>query len=187
MYAAPESELISEDNARYDYVAELKAEHRDDQEDHADRAEGFKITAQWVLAGKAIFTVHNDKGEHYTFRVSKKEDENSVRPPVWFINVLAGPDNLNDYQYLGMVVPNTLNVRLTKASRFREDSTIVKVVRWALGKVAAGADFPAGYGINGCGRCGRCGITLTRPEGIDPAGYRFGFGPTCWAKMQGGE
>lgn len=190
-YASPAQELISEDNARYDYIAELKAEHRDDNADSdhfaasPDMPVGFKITKEWVLAGKAIFTVSNDKGEHYTYRVVRKDDEKSVRPPVWFVSVLTGADNDNDYTYLGCLRPTTGNVDLTRASRYKPDSRIYRVVRWAMQVVWSGADFPPGYGCNGCGRCGRCGRKLTRPEGIDPAGYRLGYGPDCFAKLNG--
>lgn len=146
---------------------------------------GFKVTKEWVMAGNAIFTVSNGKGEHYTYRVKRKDDDNKVRPPVWFVSLLTGPDNLSDYTYLGCLRPSTGNVELTRASRMNDTSVPVRVIRWAMRVLWSGADLPVGYSINGCGRCGRCARALTRPEGIDPAGYRFGYGPECFAKIGG--
>jgi len=146
----------------------------------------FEITKQWVTAGNAIFTVANGKGDHCTYRVSKvKKDE--AKPPVWFVNLLTGPDNESDYTYLGMLDPLTGEVRLTRASKMSDGSQAVRVLRWAMKIVFGGQALPEGYSISGEGRCGRCGRTLTHPDGVADAGYRFGFGPVCWDKIQNGE
>lgn len=154
--------------------------------DHAGCDESFKVTKEWVCAGKAIFTVHSASGEHYTYRVSRVDNKGRGYPPAWFVSVLTGQDNENDYTYVGKLRTNSGYTELTRASKFADDSKIVKVIRWALKIVwTDGAEFPAGYGCNGEGRCGRCGRTLTRPEGVDPAGYRFGYGPECFRIING--
>jgi len=145
--------------------------------------EGFPITASWVRAGKAVFTVHNDKGDHYTYKVTRKDEKG--RAPVWFVSLLSGPDNMSDYTYVGVLNAANGSVRLTRASRFNDTSRPYMVVDWALRNVWAGKEFPAGYGINGEGRCGRCGRRLTHPDGVDDSGYRLGYGPECWSKMRG--
>lgn len=157
-------------------------------------ATGFKLTKDWVLAGHAIFTVHNNKGEHYTFRIVRKEANEESRAkgfhdPVWFASLLSGPENDTDYTYMGMVAGANGRypyIRTTKASRMSEDSKPVQVLQWALQLIWRDEAFPEGYGANGAGRCGRCGRTLTRPEGVDPEGFRYGYGPECWGKIQGG-
>lgn len=54
---------------------------------------------KFILAGNAYFTAESQKtGERFTFRVSKAE-----RGEVWFVAVLTGPDNLQDYSYLGII------------------------------------------------------------------------------------
>jgi len=146
----------------------------------------FSVTKDWILAGKAIFTVYNGKGDHYTYRVKRKDSDNPVKRPMWFISLLTGPDNYDDYTYLGVCNVATGAIRLTRASRLRQDSKPVKVVDWALRLVWAGKDFPPGYSIKGEGRCGRCGRRLTKPEGISDDGYRKGYGPICWSKVCGG-
>lgn len=135
------------------------------------------ITSQFVLAGKAIFTVHNDKNEHFTYKVTKAKNGN-----LWFASFLTGPDNESNYSYLGVIKENG-EFRTTAKSRMDFNSKPVKVLCWVLRLVWNESVVPEGYGINHAGRCGRCGRTLTRPEGIDPEGYRLGFGPECWSKM----
>lgn len=140
------------------------------------------ITKEFLQGGNAIFTVHNDEAEHYTFKI-KKADFKNWQP--YFIHHLTGPNNESDYAYLGMVQFDKLpRVKLTNASRLNKESTIYKVAEWAINMILNEKKLPAGYGINHEGKCGRCGRTLTRPEGVDPEGYRFGFGPHCWSKIQ---
>jgi|PlaIllAssembly_1097288.scaffolds.fasta_scaffold275451_2 hypothetical protein len=172
----------------------------------------FTITKQFVLGGKAIFTVHNPGGQHYTFMVQAAnfDDDAEGTPDRFFCYLLTGPDNTGDYTYLGMLDVSTGETFATKKSTWKDalakwrrlfqarqfdaakqaEQAIplpVRVLRWALMKIVwPGQSVPEGYGINGEGRCGRCGKPLTRPEGIDPQGFRFGFGPTCWAKVVGG-
>ena len=146
----------------------------------------FPVTKDWVVAGKAIFTVFNGNGEHYTYQVKRKDNDDPVRPPVWFVSLLTGPDNYDDYTYLGCLDHTTGNLRITRASRMLAQSKPVKVFGWALPIVWAGGPFPSGYGIKGEGRCGRCGRKLTHPDGITDDGYRRGFGPECYDKITGG-
>ncbi len=140
----------------------------------------FKITREWLQAGCAIFTVHNDKGTHYTFKIAKKDGER----PIWFVSLLAGPDNLSDYQYMGVFLTAQGLVKLTAKSAFMADDLPVRVFNWAVQVLYHDKQIPDGYGINHAGRCGRCGRTLTRPEGVDPAGFRYGFGPECFKMLQ---
>lgn len=131
------------------------------------------IDQAFVTAGKAIFTVSNAQGEHYTYKVTHKEANGNNRE-AWFASVLTGPDNTADYTYLGMVDPADGNVRLTKSSRYTDDSQPVRVVRWALRLVWNQKNPPEGYAVQHNGRCGRCGRLLTVPESIDT-----GIGPEC--------
>jgi len=139
------------------------------------------VSKAFVLAGDAIFTVANGKGQRYTYRVRRVEKD-PAKGPVWFVSLLTGPQNTHDYTYLGMVVETLggLTVRLTKASKLTVDSLPVRVAVWALRIVSTGHPVPAGYGIHHEGRCGRCGRLLTVPESIVS-----GFGPECITKIGG--
>lgn len=138
-----------------------------------------EITADFVTAGEAIFTVQNPAGEHYTYQVSRCESEQYGE--TFFVRVLTGPDNTSDYTYLGVLDRRTGDVRLTGKSRLTEDARPVKVIRWAMRKVWAAsrgndgaASLPEGYRIRHDGRCGRCGKTLTHPRSLTT-----GLGPEC--------
>lgn len=129
------------------------------------------LTSAFVLAGKAIFTVSNGKGSHYTFRVQKSDEDR----PVYFIGLLTGSDNTHDYTYLGLLDPRTLTIRLTKASKYTVDSVPVKALVWALLRIKAGVASPL---IRHENLCGRCGLKLTTPASIST-----GFGPECADKL----
>ena len=134
-------------------------------------------TRAFLVAGDAIFTVANPTDDRYTFRIRMKDAE-LFRPAKHFLSLLTGPDNTRDYTYMGVVEPETLTVRLTAKSRLTVDSAPVRVAQWALGRVASGRDFPAGYRLYHEGRCGHCGRVLSVPESIER-----GIGPDCFEMM----
>lgn len=129
------------------------------------------LTQKFFTAGKAVFTVSNPTGEHFTYRINAFKD-------MFFVNVLSGPDNTHDYTYVGMINSNSGDVFLTRKSRVSADSKSFRVVKWAMRQVWAGRDLPEGYEIRHEGKCGRCARTLTVPESIDS-----GIGPVCAEKM----
>jgi hypothetical protein len=133
----------------------------------------------FFIGGKAIFTVKNASGQHYTFKIRKPRPETP-----FFVSLLTGPDNTSSYTYLGLYNPDTLTIRLTSKSKYAEDSTPVKVIRWAINKVALANGevpvLPEGYAIQHEGRCCRCGRRLTHPESIET-----GIGPECAGRING--
>ncbi len=145
----------------------------------------LKNPKQFILAGNAYFTVDNGKGEHFTYRVSKPDDNpTSAILDFYFVSVLTGPDNTKNYTYLGMLdgrdkdwLPNK-TLRATKGSKIKPEALSWKVFEWAMKKVYSGEPFPAGYTLKHSNRCGRCGRMLTVPESIDS-----GIGPECASRM----
>lgn len=152
-------------------------------------AHDTRPSQMFLRAGNATFTVANPKGDHYTFCIQTPDvDEDTpvaMQKPIWFVSLLSGPDNHSDYVYLGVYDPGTAKLRLTKKSKYNDDSLPVKVFRWAVALIYHDQPTPAGYSIARSCRCGRCGRTLTHPDGVTDEGYRQGFGPVCWAKLQG--
>jgi hypothetical protein len=143
-----------------------------------------QIGSDFILGGKAIFTISNPAGEHYTYKVNRKDPEPGGPygdKPTYFVKLLTGPDNGSDYTYLGILTDGGL-VKLTRASRFTDDTKPVRVIRWAAGIVFSGRTLPPGYALQHDGRCGRCGRRLTVPESIDS-----GFGPECAGRIGGGR
>lgn len=124
---------------------------------------------KFFSGGNALFTVSNNKGDHYTFKIRKPRED-----APYFINLLTGPQNTSNFTYMGIYNPDSLKVVLTKKSKFNYESTPVKVLVWAIRQVAFNKELPEGYKIQHEGRCCRCGRTLTTPESIEK-----GIGPEC--------
>lgn len=148
------------------------------------------ITKEFVLAGKAIFTLelpaefaakHGCK-PHYTYRVNYSE-ATAEFPEAWWVGKLTGPENIRDYSDVGKVNAFTGEVTITKLSKFTKDSMTFKLINRVLARVWAGdtaAIEAAGFKLHNAGRCGRCLKTLTVPESIES-----GFGPECRGKVAG--
>lgn len=150
-------------------------------EDAADMPKVGPVSKAFLLAGKAHFTAENlTSGQRFTFRISKVEPEEGspYKTPCWFAGLLTGPDNEHHYDYLGMVLPQGLELRLTKASKRPEGDQAVRVLRWVLKLVENGGPIPKGYAIHHEGKCGRCGRLLTVPSSI-----AAGLGPECVGKV----
>ena len=137
------------------------------------------VTRQFILAGRAIFTVSNPKGERYTYRVTYSKG-NDRYPPCWFIALLTGPNNEDDYTYMGKIDAEMGEVVLTAKSAYPKDAMPVRVANFGLMVAYGKRTLPDGYAIHHEGMCGRCGRLLTVPSSVDS-----GFGPEC-IKMVGG-
>lgn len=132
------------------------------------------VTSNFVLGGRALFTVSNANSTHYTFKVERKDPKPGSRftTPSFFLYVKAGTVDKKK-TYMGVVTPQ-LQLRLTRGSKFAADSTTVKVATFALSVITGARALPEGYSIEHAGKCGRCGKKLTHPES-----KRIGFGPDC--------
>ena len=129
----------------------------------------------FFLGGKATFTVYGPAG-HYTFRINQAKSKD-----IFFCSLLSGPDNQNDYNYVGVYQSGRGRVILTRASKITEEATSLKALNWALGRLFDRKPFPAGYGVMHEGKCCVCAKPLTDPLSID-----LGVGPICREKMAGG-
>jgi hypothetical protein len=128
--------------------------------------------ARFALAGNAIFTlVSKSTGTRFTYRVQVAKDNESLH----FVSVLTGPDNTNDYAYLGIIRRGVFFH--TKKSRIAWDAPSLKAFDWFWRLAASGAEIKSAE-IFHEGRCGRCGRALTVPESI-----ASGFGPECIGKL----
>ncbi len=166
----------------------------------------MSITKQFVVAGRAVFTVEPaesyiaywaSKGvvvkSHYTYRVEYKE-ANGKWAESWFIKLLSGPDNTSSYTYLGKLelptheneklCPANLGVRLTPKSRFNATAQPVQIIRKVISRLHTDGKVEdvKGWKFHHEGSCGRCGRALTVPESIER-----GIGPECWGIMGGGK
>jgi len=138
------------------------------------------VDKQFILAGKAIFTIHNADGKHYTYKINSKPDRKDKTKKVYFVSLLTGPDNMSNYTYMGILNANLGEVYLTHASQYNLESLPFKVVSWGLKVIYTEShhSLPLNYGIKHEGRCGRCARRLTTPASIDS-----GIGPECIKKV----
>ncbi len=139
------------------------------------------ISVSFLTAGRAIFTVSNGKGQHYTYRVTKSRTPG--RAPAYFVGVLTGSNNEGDYTYLGLLACDERAYflrRTAKSPASLIDGKPGAVFAWAMKVVSGLRDLPEGYRIDHAGKCGRCARTLTDPESIER-----GIGPECVRLMTG--
>jgi len=132
-------------------------------------------TTQVLCASNAVFTLEG-RGRSWTFRIEEGSASNG-RPPIYFVQVLTGPDNNNDFTYVGIYEPHNGWVRLSRASKFAEDSEFVRAIRWYVGLVFNDHEDQveaAGFHIHWSCNCARCGRTLTVASSIDNR-----LGPEC--------
>jgi hypothetical protein len=94
-----------------------------------------------------------------------------------FVSVLTGPDNTQDYRYLGFMRRGVYFHGGAKA-KISRDAPSAKAFDWFWRIVAQGRDPSFACDVDHLGACGRCGRPLTVPESI-----RSGFGPECIGKV----
>ncbi len=129
----------------------------------------------YLFAGHATFTISSRKsGERFTYRLIRADPLEGQGEPPYFLQLLTGPSNTDDFRYLGVVFGQRKLV-LTAKSCAGEDATAVKAFRWALEWVVHGNLTAAE--ICHDGTCGHCGRPLTVPESV-----ARGIGPVCAAR-----
>jgi len=142
---------------------------------------------EFVLAGKALFTVLNTKtGGRFTFKVSKAASKDASGVPhrctLWFVKVLTGPDNTSCYTFLGtfqQFQDGPIVYRHSLKAPIGEQAPSALGAAWLARRLTDGA-FPPNMAVFHEGRCGRCGKLLTVPESVES-----GFGPECIKKVGG--
>lgn len=132
----------------------------------------------FLLAGHAKFTLVSKKtGDRKTFRVRENEKGEFK---AFFVDLLVGPNNDDDYKYLGYLFPVGLPEQLKftqNKERWGTDAfaAFLWLTAWLNGR--PGIDDRAFFEqaeFWHAGECGRCGRELTDPESI-----ARGLGPVC--------
>ena len=138
---------------------------------------------EFYLGGRATFTLEvpeafaTAKGckPHYTYAITK-----ATIGELYFVSLMSGPDNNSSYTYLGVLSPGSGEIRLTKKSKYTDETWPVKLVRRVVHRIWQGKPeqiTAAGFYVHHEGRCGVCGRKLTTPESI-----KTGIGPICAGK-----
>lgn len=131
----------------------------------------------FITGGRAVFTVvSKTSGERRTFRVAAPKDA-QPGDALRFINLLTGPSNETDYQYIGLLTRAGEEL-VTRAKRGELPSQPLNIVSWLVKQVQL-----AVRGLPNTldraefwheGKCCRCGRRLTVPASIES-----GIGPEC--------
>lgn len=130
----------------------------------------------FMLAGNATFTVVSQRtGTRFTFKVRQPGPD---KPH--FVSLLSGPDNENDFTFLGTIFDAELpSCRYAhgRRSHVGADAPSAKAANWVCNRILSGRPL-VNCEIHHEGRCGRCGRKLTVPESI-----LSGFGPECASRL----
>ena len=140
-----------------------------------------ELSEKFLLAGRAVFTVSNPKGDHFTFKVRKVESEwpkfSGKMSTTFFVNAkVAG--TAHPYGYIGILDITKGTIKCTAKSEFLPGSKEYDIAAWACQAAINAKMIPDGYHIEHAGRCGKCGRQLT-----DPVSIERGIGPECWSMI----
>lgn len=69
-----------------------------------DGVETLPMPLEFITAGRAVFTASSTKGGRFTFKVRRARARKDDTTPRWFVSVLTGEDNAEDFTYLGTIV-----------------------------------------------------------------------------------
>jgi hypothetical protein len=128
----------------------------------------------FILAGHARVTLVSQRtGMCFTYSVRVHDTDTGI----WFVSVLTGPGNTDDYAFLGTVFAQAWGhpARYVPGRKSKVDRAApsARAFAWAWGFVSRGTEPPE-CEVWHEGRCGRCGRVLTVPESI-----ASGIGPKC--------
>lgn len=126
-----------------------------------------KAAFEFALGGAARFTLVSQKtGDRKTFRVKKAEDA-----AMYFVQLLTGPDNTEDYTYLGFLKDGGNG--LIAGKKGNANHPAFKAFDWTFRHIEQG-HMPEKLEFWHEGRCARCARVLT-----DPVSIERGLGPEC--------
>jgi hypothetical protein len=119
----------------------------------------------YIHGGHGRFTLVG-RERRFTYRLSRSDDDKLT-----FVKVLSGPDNNNDYQYIGFIPEG--EDKLVSGRKGHPNAQSFKALNWYLHH----PDHPAVEFWHE-GACCKCGRALTNPESI-----ARGIGPHCAGEL----
>ena len=140
---------------------------------HSNLLTNVESVEKFAKAGNATLTLVSKKtGARFTYKIRKPD----MQKPFWFVSLMTGTDNNNDFSYLGQIFQNS-NFGHGKKSKIGSDAPSNKGFEYFWNYVNH-KRLPENVEVWHEGRCGRCGRKLTVPESIET-----GFGPECAGKI----
>ena len=135
-----------------------------------------KYVVEYALASDAILTLESKAtSDHYTYRIREFPDR---MPPLYWVGILSGPDNTNDYTSLGRISRGIFVWNLN--STVSREAPSFKAFNWMWERLVAEEYHAVSTQctIYHSGRCSRCNRLLT-----DPVSVERGLGPVCRKKL----
>ena len=143
----------------------------------ANRFSDGEVARTFLLSGRARLTLVSEvTGVKFTYRIAQKCPLQEGPTFPHFVQLLNGPNNESDYQYLGTIFHSELlgkHFASTRASKISRQAKSFKAFEYAMKHLLAG-NLPPKCEVWHEGRCGKCGRVLTNPSSIT-----IGLGPTC--------
>ena len=131
---------------------------------------------EFAFAGNATITLQSgNTGKHFTYKLKRSKDQ----PNLYFIHLLHGPDNEEDYKYIGCYYKDNNYFHPAKQFQMTPRQMFPPALR-AIDYFFMKIDnLPDNLYVFHEGRCGRCGRKLTTPESI-----QRGLGPECYKESK---
>jgi len=124
----------------------------------------------YLFGGKAVLTLKSLKtNKHFTFKIKSNKNKS-----VFFVMLLNGPSNTNNYIYLGTIF-NRNEFRLTKKSKINKYALSYRAFNYYFKNlISQNYNKLKDIEVFHNNRCSVCGRLLTTPESI-----KIGIGPIC--------
>jgi hypothetical protein len=136
------------------------------------RLQTAEDTIRFIQGGQSTVTLKSARtGQRFTYRVTESDDGQ-----VFFVALLRGPDNQEDYSYFGYIRRGVYFPGGRKA-KVHPGAPSAQAFEWTWKHLAKG-QLPEALEVWHEGRCGRCNRKLTVPESVEK-----GFGPECATKV----
>jgi hypothetical protein len=145
---------------------------------------------RYILGGNSTFTLVSKKtGKRFTYKVQSGTREgadhwttNNQDRTVFFVRLLNGPDNSNDFVYIGLLkqqwIDKDYHFIHTAKSRVLPGSPSFDGFAYVWKVLENGCHWPKGVEFWHEGSCCICGRKLTVPESVAD-----GIGPECKGKV----
>lgn len=124
----------------------------------------------YITARQPVFTLVG-QSDRYTYRMKQCEDRGNF----WFMYSLCGPDNTQNYRYIGCMYINVEN-KFRFKNFPKNDGPAARAARWFVNRINIDRPMKTCQFLHS-GKCSRCGRLLTTPESIQK-----GLGPVCASK-----
>lgn len=126
---------------------------------------------EFALAGNATITLESENTKnHFTYKIVKAKESDNL----YFVRLLRGPNNEEDFVYLGCYYKDSNYFHPCKKWKDTPKEgwpPSLRAIRFFFERID---NIPPKLHVYHEGRCGKCGRKLTTPESI-----KRGLGPEC--------